>query len=240
MNKESQVFEILNKVYDPELDQPLTTLGFIEQTVISKDTVEVSFRLPTYWCSPNFAYIMAEDIKRYVSKLDWVNEVKVNLIDHCASNEINKGVAGGNRFSESLINFGSTGGDLEELRHSFQVKAYYARQEKLIKHLLNEVEFSQERLITLSIGELESLSLSEEGKLLREHYLEKKELLSHTSNIAFTTPEDERLTLVGFKDYMLGIKRTRLSMEFNGHFCRGLLEARYNLPSTNDMSAMNR
>jgi hypothetical protein len=40
--------------------------------------VEVVFRLPTYWCSPNFAFIIAEDIQKYVSELEWVRSVKVN------------------------------------------------------------------------------------------------------------------------------------------------------------------
>ncbi|MFK4998550.1 iron-sulfur cluster assembly protein [Bacillus sp. N9] len=74
MNKEKQVYEMLDKVYDPELDQPLTELGFIDRTIIKDDQVEVVFRLPTYWCSPNFAYIMAEDIKTYVSELNWVKK----------------------------------------------------------------------------------------------------------------------------------------------------------------------
>lgn len=105
MDKEKQVYEILAKVYDPELDQPLTELGFIDHTKIKDDKVEVVFRLPTYWCSPNFAYIMAEDIHKYVLQLEWVKDVKVNLIDHCNSDEINQGVNSKKGFSESLNNF---------------------------------------------------------------------------------------------------------------------------------------
>ncbi|TWI53294.1 metal-sulfur cluster assembly factor [Halalkalibacter nanhaiisediminis] len=226
MNNEQQVYEKLDKVYDPELDQPLTDLGFIDHVKIEQNRVEVIFRLPTYWCSPNFAYIMAEDIHTYVSELDWVKEVKVNLIDHCTSDEINKGVTNKKSFSESFENM--SGGDLEALRNTFLIKAFYARQEKLIKYLLKE-GVSEEAITTLSLDDLMSLSLSMEGEELREKYLEKKNLLHHSSDTAITTPEGENLQLDSFSDYLLGVKRTRLSMEFNAHYCRGLLEARYDL-----------
>ncbi|WP_034750795.1 iron-sulfur cluster assembly protein, partial [Halalkalibacter wakoensis] len=232
MNRESQVYEKLHLVNDPELDQSLTDLGFIDNILISGEKVEVVFRLPTYWCSPNFAFIMAEDIHHVVSELDWVEEVKVNLIDHCASDEINNGVINKKKFSESLEQFSSTGGNLEDLRHTFKIKAYYARQEKLIKYLLNSLEFSQEEIISLTIQQLKALSIPGEGQDLRARYLEKKGVFQHTSTLAIVTPEGKPLDIKGFSPYLLGIKRTRLSMEFNGHYCRGLLEARYNLPST--------
>lgn len=55
--------------------------------------------------------------------------------------------------------------------------------------------------------------------------------------MVFTTPEGEALTIESFSDYLLGAKRTRLSMEFNGHYCRGLLEARYKLPSIKEQES---
>ncbi|OES44710.1 iron-sulfur cluster assembly protein [Domibacillus iocasae] len=230
MNKEKKVYEMLDKVYDPELDQPLTELGFIDHIVIKEAQVEVVFRLPTYWCSPNFAYIMAEDIRKYVSEIEWVKEVKVNLLDHCASDEINQGTAEGKRFSESFS--GLADGDLDELRRTFQIKAFYGRQEKFIKHLLSD-GMSKKDITALSLEELHELDLSTEGQVLRDKYLEKKEALNHSSLVAITTPEEEALTEEELADYLLGAKRTRLSMEFNGIYCRGLLEARYNLPSIN-------
>lgn len=231
MTKEQQVYKQLDRVYDPELDQPLTELGFIDHTKIHDDQVEVVFRLPTYWCSPNFAFIMAEDIRTCVSQLEWVREVKVNLIDHCASDEINQGVSKGKRFSESTSQFGASDGDLDELRRTFQIKAFYAREEKLIKHLAAE-GLPNEAIIAMTLEQLLELPLSEEGRDMRARYVEKKALLNHAGVQAFTTPEGDALTLEGLSDYLLGAKRTRLSMEFNGHYCRGLLEARYDLAAT--------
>ncbi len=226
MDKEKQVYSMLEKVYDPELDQPLTELGFIDHIVIKDNHVEVVFRLPTYWCSPNFAYIMAEDIRKYVSKIEWVKTVQVHLLDHCASDEINHGASAGKSFREVFHNVSD--GDLEELRKTFDIKAYYARQEKLMKYLL-KIGMSKKEITSLSLQELNELSLPEEGRLLREKYLEKKKVLNHTSTFAITTPEGKPLTEEEFSDYLKGAKLTRLSMEFNAHYCRGLLEARYNL-----------
>jgi metal-sulfur cluster biosynthetic enzyme len=231
MDEEKQVYSMLEKVYDPELDQPLTELGFIDHVVIKDNHVEVVIRLPTYWCSPNFAYIMAEDIRKYVSELEWVKTVQVHLLDHCASDEINHGASAGKSFSEV---FGAlSDGDLEELRKTFDIKAYYARQEKLIKYLLNR-GMTKKEITSLSLQELNELSLPEEGKLLREKYLEKKKVLNHSSILAITTPEDKPLSEEEFSDYLQGAKLTRLSMEFNAHYCRGLLETRYNLPNAHE------
>ncbi|WP_409305563.1 iron-sulfur cluster assembly protein [Peribacillus sp. SCS-155] len=230
MNKEEQVFMMLDKVYDPELDQPLTELGFIDHINIKDEEVEVFFRLPTYWCSPNFAYIMAEDIRTFVSKIDWVKKVKVNLKDHCASEEINKGTSEGKRFSESFN--GLSDGDLEELRRTFLIKGFFARQEELIKHLIRN-GLSESEIMKLPLTELKELELSLEGDLLREKYLYKRDSLHHSTPLAFTTPEEKPLTIEGFKVYLQGAKFTRMNMEYNTHYCRGLLEVRYDLPSNN-------
>ena len=49
MSSESGVLEALAEVYDPELDEPITTLGFISSCEVSRDgDVEVRLRLPTY------------------------------------------------------------------------------------------------------------------------------------------------------------------------------------------------
>ncbi|WP_110926661.1 iron-sulfur cluster assembly protein [Bacillus massiliglaciei] len=230
MNKIEEVNAQLEKVYDPELDQSLPELGFIEGIVISKGKVKVIFRLPTYWCSPNFAYIMAEDIQAAITELDWVQEVEVNLIDHCASEEINKGANAGVSFSESFKKL--TDGNLGELRKTFNIKAYYARQEKLMRYLM-KTGMTRRRIIELTVNQLEAMTLDAEGREVRERYLEKKERLNHTSGIAVTTPEDKPLSEEEFMDYLHGAKRTRMNMEFNAYYCRGLLEARYGLEPKN-------
>ena len=46
---ETDVWGCLARVTDPELDEPLTDLGFVESVaVVDNQRVEVGFRLPTY------------------------------------------------------------------------------------------------------------------------------------------------------------------------------------------------
>lgn len=230
MNKKDEVYKKLEKVLDPELDEPLTDLNFIDTVHINDNNVEVVFRLPTYWCSPNFAYIMAEDIKKYVSELDWARHVSVRLLDHSVSEQINKGVTEGKQFSETFDDWSSPGGNLEELRRTFQIKGFYARQDRLIR-LLRKMGYSKEELISMTMDELKALRLSEEGSVLRDKYLEKKAELNHpeTSTKAITDPEGNEISAEDISDYLLGIKSTRVSMEFNAAYCKGLLATRYNL-----------
>ena len=58
-------------VVDPELDEPITELGFVRSLVITGENVKVHLRLPTSFCAPNFAYLMASDAKDVLVKLDW-------------------------------------------------------------------------------------------------------------------------------------------------------------------------
>ena len=94
------VWRILDRVCDPELDEPITEMGFVDTVEITGSAVEVAFRLPTYWCSPNFAWLMAEGIRREVSALPWVSGVAVRLQDHMFADEVNAGVNAGQAFSE--------------------------------------------------------------------------------------------------------------------------------------------
>src|SRR4051794_41867993 len=62
MTLRSRVLEQLGTVYDPELDEPITTLGFVGSLVVTDaGDVSVRLRLPTPQCAPNFAFLMASD-----------------------------------------------------------------------------------------------------------------------------------------------------------------------------------
>src|SRR5690606_30704090 len=91
---EQAVRQALQEVLDPELDQPITELGFVARLQVSgTGEVAVDLRLPTYFCAPNFAYLMAADAREAVSAVPGVRQVRVRLLDHFASEEINAGVA---------------------------------------------------------------------------------------------------------------------------------------------------
>jgi metal-sulfur cluster biosynthetic enzyme len=93
VNRHDQAYAALGNVVDPELDEPITELGFIRSLVITGDDVEVHLRLPTSFCAPNFAYLMASDAKDVLVRLDWTEHVVVELDDHHDSDVINAGLA---------------------------------------------------------------------------------------------------------------------------------------------------
>ena len=58
----------LATVRDPELDEPITALGFVTSCTVSADgDARVRLRLPTYFCAPNFAFLMVADAYDAVS-----------------------------------------------------------------------------------------------------------------------------------------------------------------------------
>ena len=91
---EREVLDALGTVRDPELDEPVTSLGFVTSCAVSADGVaDVRLRLPTYFCAPNFAWLMVADAYDAVSAVPGVRQTQIELEDHFASAEINRGVA---------------------------------------------------------------------------------------------------------------------------------------------------
>ncbi|MCH1868166.1 iron-sulfur cluster assembly protein, partial [Nocardioides sp. CFH 31398] len=73
-----EVMTALDVVLDPELDEPITDLGFVQSvTFRDDDALEVHLRLPTSFCSPSFAYLMVSDAKDVLTAL-------VSAADHDA------------------------------------------------------------------------------------------------------------------------------------------------------------
>lgn len=90
----TEVWCRLAGVDDPELDEPVTDLGFVTGVEVSAEgDVRVGFRLPTYWCAANFAFLMADDMRSAVCALPWVRSVRVELGEHMYAETINRGVA---------------------------------------------------------------------------------------------------------------------------------------------------
>jgi metal-sulfur cluster biosynthetic enzyme len=225
--RREEVYGQLAKVYDPELDQPLTELGFIGGVGIDGNTVTVHFRLPTFWCAANFAFMMAADIRERVSELPWVERVDVQLQDHFFGQEINSGVNCGKTFVEAFPLLATD--DLEELRETFRVKAFLARQERLLRSLL-AVGWLEDAILAVRVGDLPGLPLSSEGTALAERYLailKERGLAGDATAPAFVHPDGRPIEPAEFRADLAHAQRTRLSVEFNAAFCRGLLKTRY-------------
>ena len=225
-NARDEVHQQLAKVYDPELDQPLTELGFIGGVDIAGDKVTVRFRLPTYWCAANFAYMMASDIRERVSELPWVKRVDVLLKDHFHDEEINEGIKHGKTF---LTAFPDATESLDDLRETFRVKAFQARQERVLRWLIRK-GLQEEAILQMRVGDLEELLKKRQVAKLVERYLDirqERKLPGDISAEAFTNPDGTPIDPGGLQLLLNKASSTRLSMEFNTAFCSGLLKTRY-------------
>ena len=219
----TQVQACLATVMDPELDESVTELGFITAVELSGDgEVRIGFRLPTYWCAPNFAFLMADDMRRAVQVLRWVTKVQVQLHEHMYAEAINQGVAEGAGFQAA---FGAAAeGGLEALRTTFLVKAFQRRQEALLQHLL-DAGFAPALLVALDCDALQRLLLDVEGERLTERYLERRSEAGG-GPLAFVDADGRAIAAEALIGHLRGLRRVGVNAEFNGALCRGLLAVR--------------
>lgn len=226
---ESDVRRALDAVLDPELDEPITDLGFVRSVAIDTGpaslgptTVTIHLRLPTSFCSPNFAYLMCADSKDALSARPGVDRVVVELDDHHDSDLINAGLAADAGY---LGTFGSEAeSDLDELRETFRRKAHTAAMERALTALLR----SDPTLREDGLGEvtLERLPAGRHTDAL----LRRRRALGLP-----TTPHARVLVDHEGRPYdatqvPMALRRaraTRISIDGNAHFCRGLLRTRY-------------
>jgi metal-sulfur cluster biosynthetic enzyme len=228
--REAQVWARLDLVDDPELDEPLTALGFVEQVRVSEEgDVDVAFRLPTYWCAPNFAFLMAEDIRREVAALTWVKAVTVRILDHLWGEEIADGVNRGRSFAQVFGGL-TDGRDLGELRATFAGKAFLRRQEAVLGALRGS-GLDDARIVAMRLGELDALDLPDaEGPKQKARYREallRLGLAEDAGDLAFPTARGEPIPADGLPAHLAALRSVRLNMEFSAALCRGLARARY-------------
>ncbi len=225
-----QVREALSAVNDPELDESVTELGFVQDVLVEKDgRVSVSFRLPTYWCSANFAYLMAVDMRDAIAQLPWAGKIDILLLDHFTAGEVSAGASSGKSFRDSFQ--AEAEDDLDGVRLLFRRKSFQKRQELLLRHLL-QIGATAESLVAIPGAVLQGLALSTEGAGLRARYLQARTLLGFTSQSmgpVFHDVDGGTLDAASLSDYLANLRRVRLNTEFNSAICRGLLEVRYGI-----------
>src|SRR5712672_4276858 len=171
-DRHAEVWACLQGVTDPELDESVTDLNFVTKADVDpKNRVYIEFRLPTYWCAANFSFLMADDMRRAVNALDWIEGVSVVLGEHMYADKINAGLAKGLSFQET---FGAEAdGNLDDLRQTFLVKAFQRRQVALLHHLAR-VGCPPETIVSLMLMELDCLPVDDEGANLVQRYLERR------------------------------------------------------------------
>jgi metal-sulfur cluster biosynthetic enzyme len=220
--REAEVRQALDRVTDPELDEPVTDLRFIEHLAVdSNGNVSIGFRLPTYWCAANFAFLMAADMQREVGTLPWAGQVNVTLGEHMYADKINHGLAHRLSFQATFGNEASA--ELDELRGTFLVKTFQRRQEALLRHLIEHGH----QPATMMLGDLKSLQLDEQGARLRTRYLDRRDTCAKPGESrAFVDAHGNPIEELAA--YLRHLERISINAEFNGALCRGLLAARFN------------
>ena len=209
MNLRARVFEALGTVYDPELDEPITTLGFVGSLVVTGEgDVSVRLRLPTPQCAPNFAFLMAADARAAVERVDGVGELEIELVDHYTGDEINAAVGRGESFSQAFP--GETRGELDALRRLFQRKALVAREGRLLSA----------GPPAATLGELTGPDAERCRELRRALGIPAGD-----DAPAYVTGDGSPVT--DFVRFGRMARLTSLSLETNGGMCRDLLRVRY-------------
>jgi metal-sulfur cluster biosynthetic enzyme len=222
--KRAAVLDALSSVRDPELDEPITDLNFVSELVVEDDAAFVRLRLPTYFCAPNFAYLMVADAKAAVLSVPSVQRASVILEDHYASGEINDGVNEERGFDGAFPKE-TEGSDLEELRTIFHRKSFVARQEKLCRTLIADGRSSVD-LAKMALGEVPPSEAA-------ERYLKCRAALGlDTSPEAplLVDPDGKQVPKEAVVEHLRFARTVRVSIEGNAHHCRRLLATRYDLP----------
>jgi metal-sulfur cluster biosynthetic enzyme len=218
----SRILAALTAVYDPELDEPITTLGFVSACVMTAaGDVEVRLRLPTPQCAPNFAFLMAADAASAARGVPGVGEVTVVLEDHYTGAEINRAVACGGGFGDAFPDDEGTD-DLDALRELFRRKALLARQARVCQALL-AAGATPAAVVALRVGDLPDTPDARRCVALRAAL----GLPHDAASPALVAGEGGPLTADTLGRWLRRARLVTLSLETNGALCRDLLKTRY-------------
>ena len=215
-----RVWDSLGTVVDPELDEPITDLGFVHECTVSDQTVRIRLRLPTAFCSPSFAYLMASDAHDAVAAVVGPRQVVLTLDDHSDSAAINAGIAARLGFAQAFP--AETSSELHELRQVFQRKAHQAYVERACSAMV-AAGWAAADLDRLRLGDLPS-------ERLRDALRQRRADLGLSVSDDATVCVDESGVPWPVEDLPRRLrfaKAVRVSIDGNAHFCRGLLRTRY-------------
>jgi metal-sulfur cluster biosynthetic enzyme len=227
---QDSVLAALATVYDPELDEPITALGFVGACTVSGGEAAVRLRLPTPQCAPNFAYLMAADARTAVLSVAGITGANIVLEDHYTGDEINAALARGGDFADAFP--GETTGALDALRELFQRKALVARQARVCQALLREGT-TPEEIAALRIADLPPGAEAERCRELRAEL----GLPHGPGDAALIAGDGTPLTAAELPAWLRRARLVSLSLESNGGLCRSLLRVRYGCPDQEEVAA---
>ncbi len=231
MTDRAHVLDALGTVFDPELDEPITSLRFVTSCDVSVDgDVDVRLRLPTPQCAPNFAYLMAADARDAVRRLPVVGEVTVVLEDHYTGDASHAPVGQGAGFAQAFP--GETAGELDTLRELFHRKALVARQARVCEAWL-AAGASAEEVTARRVTDLPDDPGARRCLELRAHL----GIPSGAGDPALVRPDGAPITAAELKQWLRMASLVRTSLEANGGICRSLLAVRYDIPDPEEVAA---
>jgi len=234
---ETRVRERLDRVTDPELDTSIVDLEYIDSIRIDGDEVHVVFTLPTAWCSPAFAWMMATDARDEVESLPGVSRATVELREHMHEAEINRGVNERLSFGEA---FPDADGSVEPVRAELDEKARLSRQHDATGALL-DAGLDADQIVGLTPSNVESdgdrarvwlrdgdLAVTVDADPL-DRYLEKASatgLLDDDHPELFRTPEGDPIDPDSFELVRHRTRAAGVNMSGQGSVCDALHDAR--------------
>jgi metal-sulfur cluster biosynthetic enzyme len=221
MSDPARVWAALDTVRDPELDTSIVELGFVSACSVDDDgAARVRLRLPTYFCAPNFAFLMVADAYDALSRVDGVRAVDLALDDHFAAGEINAGVAARAGFTASFD--GLAAGELDDLRHDFLRKAMLAAQDRVVRPLL-ATGVRPDELATWSLGQAPA---SDALDRLRARRVELG-IPASDADPLLVHLDGSRVDRDVVRVHLHRARTMRVSIDANGDYCRQLLAERY-------------
>lgn len=217
-----RVLAALENVRDPELDEPITALGFVSSCSVSAGgEATVRLRLPTYFCAPNFAFLMVADAYDAVSTVPGVVRAAIVLEDHFASDAINGGVAARAGFVASFD--GEAVAELDQLRADFLRKAVMAGTDLVCRSLAAAGRASDD----LARMTLRDVPPSAGLDRLRRRRGELGLPAGDDAALVIDPVTGDRVSTGELPLHLRRARTFRVSMEANTSICRGMLAHRY-------------
>jgi metal-sulfur cluster biosynthetic enzyme len=219
----SAALSALATVRDPELDEPITALGFVASCVVScEGRAVVRLRLPTYFCAPNFAFLMVADAYDAVTAVSGVRSTEVVLEDHFASDAINAGVAAQAGFVKSFD--GEAVAELGDLRAQFLRKAVMAGTDLVCRPLV-AAGVAPAELLVLTLG---AVPASPELAKLRQRREELGLPAGDDAPLLIDPHTGARIQdEAAVPLHLRKASVTRAGIEANTSICSGMFRARY-------------
>jgi len=229
--------ERLHRVTDPELDESIVDLDYIDEITIESGQVTVEFTLPTAWCSPAFAWMMAVDARDEVEALPGVERATISLQEHLHDFQINEGINERLDFDDV---FPDADGGVTEIRAALDDKARVARQYDAVEALL-DAGLTPEQIVALEPSDVdldEPAAVYPDGQAFAvtvpvdplESYLRKAretDTVDDEHGTLFRTPEGGPIDPDRFEIVHKRCRLATVNMGGQGTVCDALNEARH-------------